>query len=139
MSSNSFKIRLPSNYWLTNRMYNHLTVRKQLSSDSFTNAIYKLFADKWDTSMRTDYPPPKKRTHGSGCASGPLIDSQRKRKEKQILRSCQRQEKTVEYEGDCYTSNSWGATFGPQRFRKETDWNGNKNWNPIDQSSVKIG
>ena len=36
------KIRLPTNYWLTNHMYNHLTVCKQMSSDSFKNVIYKL-------------------------------------------------------------------------------------------------
>ena len=36
------KKRLPPNYWLMNHMYNHLTVCKQMSSDSFTNVIDKL-------------------------------------------------------------------------------------------------
>ena len=40
------KIRLPKNYWLINQMYRHLTVCKQMSSDSFKNVIYKLWVYK---------------------------------------------------------------------------------------------
>ena len=37
-----YKIRLPTNYCLTNHMYNHLIVRKQMSCVSFKNVIYKI-------------------------------------------------------------------------------------------------
>ena len=40
------KIRLHTNYWLTNNMYNYWTVCKQMSSGSFKNVIYKLCIDK---------------------------------------------------------------------------------------------
>ena len=36
------KIILPTNYWFTNHMYNHLNVCKQMNSGSFENIIYKL-------------------------------------------------------------------------------------------------
>ena len=39
---NYFKMILPTNYWLSNHINNHLTICKQLSSGSFKNAIYKL-------------------------------------------------------------------------------------------------
>ena len=40
------KIRLPTNYWLTNHMNNHLTISKQMSSGSFKNIIYKVYVYK---------------------------------------------------------------------------------------------
>ena len=46
-------------------------------------------------------------------------ENERKQKDRQILGSCQRAEKAMEYEGDSDTNNSWGIRNSSQELRKE--------------------
>ena len=47
-------------------------------------------------------------------------ENQRKRKERQVFRRCQRSKKAVEHEGDSDTNYNWRTWNGSQRFDKET-------------------
>ena len=47
-SCDSFRNKMKNKLFLyKSYMYNHLTVRKQISSGSFKNVIYKLFVNKY--------------------------------------------------------------------------------------------
>ena len=48
-------------------------------------------------------------------------ENERKRKDKQILGSCQRSEKSGEYEGDKDINDIWRARNSSQRREKETE------------------
>ena len=73
-------------------------------------------------------------------SSGPQSQNKRKRKDKQIIGSYQRAEKTVEYHGDGDTNCRWCTWKSPQRLVKETRGMVNRSKNQdLDYSIVKIG
>ena len=64
----------------------------------------------------------------------------KKRKDEQILGSCQRAEKAVDHKGKSDTNSCWYAWNGPQSLGIKTEgiWNQKKNWGSPDHSIVKI-
>ena len=62
-------------------------------------------------------------------------------KKRQILKLCQRTEKTVEYQSDSDTNCNWSSWNGPQRFGKRIERTENQRTNQDypDYNIVKIG
>ena len=73
--------------------------------------------------------------------SEPLRENQRKPKERQVLRLCQRTKTAVKHEGDGDINCNWCAWNGPQKPGKgiERDGNSRTNRDHLNYSIVEIG
>ena len=62
-------------------------------------------------------------------SSGPQKENQRKRKEIQVLKACQRTKKVVAHESVGNTNCKWHTWNGPQRLEKRTRRGGDRRRN----------